>query len=166
MQAGANPLDKSVSGDLVIYAAARCQGPKPRATLLKVLLAGSIMRLEKVGCPEATTRDKEWWQKYATSLGQANNGDWLGADARLHVDESFLPEDVSESIRTAARAVLAENTLMHHKAALSGKREDEALSNVELVLIRRNVIEILRGCRNNRIQIDQTLYQLLLDVVD
>jgi ankyrin repeat protein len=165
-QAGANSLHKGVSGDLLIYDAVRCQCRRSLAASMKALLSGSIMRLEKVGCPEATTRDKEWWQNYATSLRQAKNGDWPGADARLNGDESFLPEDVSEPIRTAARVVLAENTLMYHKAALSGKRDDEALSNVELGLICRNVIDVLRGCRNNRIQIDQTLYQLLLDVVD
>jgi hypothetical protein len=165
-QAGANPLHKSVSGDLLIYAAARWQGGKSQAIPMKALLANTTMTLEKDGCPEATMRDKEWWHTFVTSLRQAKNGDWPGADARLHEDESFLPEDLSEIIRTTARVVLAENTLMQHKAAISRKRDDEALSNAELTLIGRQVISILRGCRTNRIQIDQTLYQLVLDVVD
>lgn len=160
MQAGANPLHKSVSGDLLIYVAARWQGGKSQAIPMKALLASTTMTLEKDGCPEATMRDKEWWQTFATSLRQAKNGDWPGADARLLEDESFLPEDLSEIIRTTARVVLAENTLIQHKAAISRKRDDEA------PLIGRQVISILRGCRTNRIQIDQTLYQLLLDVVD
>jgi hypothetical protein len=82
-----------------------------------------------------------------------------GGDLGLH-------EHVHEDICTAARRVLAENTPRHHKAAILATSEYQTYSEQEVGVFRGTVVSLLRACRANRIEIDPTLYQLLLDVID
>jgi len=161
---GANPLHGD-SGDLPVYVAARIIDLKTRTKALNTLLTGFAKRYGTFKLPQ-TMKGLCWWQNYVASLRQAENGDWAGADNRFQEDDSRLPEDVDEHIRTTARIVLAENTLKHHKAAILGKPEGQTHSEQELGDIRRNVVATLRGCRAYRIPIDPTFYQLLLDVID
>ena len=166
VNAGANPVHSVRGGDIPIYAAARSLKPDLRTEGLKGLLASFAKKYETT---ELSQRLKglHWWQNYIASLKQAKNGDWVGADNRLQQgDDLRLPEDVDEDIRASARIILAENTLRPHKAAILINPEDQTYNEQELRVFYGNVVNILRGCRANRIPIDPTFYQLLLNVID
>lgn len=166
VDAGANPVHSVPGGDAPIYAAAREFKSNLGTEVLKALLASFAKKYETTELSQ-TLKGLHWWQNYIASLKQAENGDWVGADNRLQQgDDLKLPEDVDEAIRTSARTVLAEYTLRHHKAAILVNPKDQTYSEQELGVFRSNVVTTLRGCRANRIPIDPTFYQLLLDVID
>jgi ankyrin repeat protein len=166
INAGANPIHSVPGGDAPIYAAARRLTSDLRMEALKALLAGFAKKYETTELSQ-TLKGLRWWQNYIASLKQAKKGDWIGADNRLQQgDDLGLPEDVDEDIRTSARIVLAEDTLRQHKAAILVNPKDQTYGEQDLGVFRSNVVAILRGCRANRIPIDLTLYQLLLDVID
>ena len=166
VDAGANPVHSVPGGDAPIYAAAREFKSNLGTKVLKALLASFAKKYEATELSQ-TLKGLHWWQNYIASLKQAENGDWVGADNRLQQgDDLRLPEDVDEAISTSARTVLAEHALRHHKVAILGNPKDQTYSEQELGVFRGNVVTTLRGCRANRIPIDPTFYQLLLDVID
>jgi hypothetical protein len=166
VNAGANPVHSVPGGDIPIYGAATLWVSDGRTNVLKALLASFAKKYEAIELSQ-TLLGLGWWQNYIASLKQAENGDWTGADNRLQQgDDLGLPKHAHKDICTTARIVLAENTLSHHKAAILSNSEDQTYSELEVGVFRRNVVSILRGCRANRIEIDHTLYQLLLDVID
>ena len=167
VKAGANPVHSVPGEDTPIYAAARELKPKLRGDVLKILLAAFAKKHETTELCQRLN-GLNWWQNYMASLKQAERGDWIGADSRLQQGDNDLklPKDVEENIRTSARVVLAEHTLMHHKAAILADPKDQTYSEQELGVFCGNVVAILRGCRANPIPINPTCYQLLLDVIE
>jgi hypothetical protein len=166
VNAGANLVHSAPGGYIPIYRAATLYESQGRTKVLKALLTSFVKKYEAIEL-SPTIMGLGWWQNYIASLKQAEDGDWTGADSRLQQgDHLGLPEHVHKGIYTTARTVLAENTLRHHKVAILANSEDPPYSEHEVGVFRTNVVSILRGCRTNRIDIDHTFYELLLDIFD
>lgn len=159
MKAGANPLQPGLSEQIPVEVAAAPEFAEDRYSLLRAMMTC-------IGDSSHEISDEErwsFWYEFRRSFQTTSS--WRLADHELNNHSSYKRHQVNDVIRKSARIVLAERTLKNLEKSVLGAMDAEGLRE-EARESGAEIVNILRTCRSEEIEIDPKWYQLLLDLIE
>ena len=165
LDAGADPWLRDIKNNLAIYFVARHAEFEKRKEVFELLLDPYHARnyFELVGhFEDERCKDRYFWLHL---FGCHQNNSWISPN-RLKEAAKDMPEDVADIISEMVLASIARRFLV---LAKNRYEEDLRAYGEDYWSIRTNreeFIRILQDCRRLKINVDQSWFYVLLDIVD
>lgn len=161
LQGGADPMQRDLAGNLPIYLVVESNTSEKKEFLKLLLDSRWLPNItdRRTNSEESIHRDTEWWDEYHRLVKQSA---W-SSPAHLVQITRLLPTKVSETILGTALHMLAMDFLAPAKTAFDNLKIAKGLHHQETQNKSRQFRAILTDCREFKIDVDQSWYQMLLD---
>lgn len=163
MKNGADPLEPDPSGEIPVGLAAASEFAEDRYSLLRAMLTW-------IGDSSHEISDRErlsFWPEFRRAYHTAPIN-WSGKDREILCSPSPSGYKVNLIIAECTKIVLYERALKNLENSALGKMDENGKrvspERPAFLVFRKRIVDILRTCRSEDIEIDPKCYQVLLDL--